>query len=259
MADIQVITPERHGHKYWRKHSGYGFAAADALCPLVIQELTKAVLSLPIGFIAEGDGYIPVAVQGLNPGKNLFVAPNGQWLTNYIPAPYRAYPFHLATTDDGQYVLCVDEASDLVVDSDGEAFFNEDGTPNQSILDIFKFFTEIEANRVATRSICAVLQRHNLIQPWVITLKDDQANISVNGLFRIDESIFHTLSSDALLEIRDVGGLTMIYSQLLSVQHLPSLGLLAQGHAEAERNKLLQKDKLNLGFIKGGDTFSFGE
>lgn len=263
MADYQIITREHHGHRYWLKQSGHRFAAGEALCPLVAQELPSAVLSLSIGFVAEGEQFMPVAVQGLTPGQNLLVAADGRWLASYIPAPYRGYPFRMAPTEQGEQVLCIDEASDLLSESAGEPFFNEDGTPAQSVLDILAFFNQIEANRKLTRSICAVLQQHGLIQPWPITVQGEQGEQKVEGLFRIDEAALNALTAEALSEVRNAGGLTVAYCQLLSMQHLPTLGTLAQANTEAEKARLAQealaqKGELHLGFMNESGTFSFG-
>lgn len=182
MVDYQVITRERHGLKHWLNHSGYTFAAGEALCPLVVQELPKAVLSMPISFVSEGEHFVPVAVQGLAAGQNLLVALDGRWLAPYIPALYRGYPFRMALTEQGEQVLCIDEASGLMSESAGEPFFNEDGTPAQAVLEILEFFNQIEANRQLTRSICAVLQQHGLIQPWPITVQGEHGEHSrLNG------------------------------------------------------------------------------
>ena len=264
MADYHVITRERHGHQYWLKQSGHRFAASDALCPLVAQELPKAVLCLPIGFIVEGDCFVPVAVQGLTSGQNLWVAADGRWLASYIPAPYRSYPFRMAPTDQGEQVLCIDEASGLISESAGEPFFNDDGTPGKAVLEILEFFNQIEANRQLTRSMCAVLQQHGLIQPWPITVQGEHGEQKVEGLFRIDEAALNALSAEALSEVRNAGGLTMAYCQLLSMQHLSTLGTLAQAHAEAEKARLAQesmaqKGELHLGFMNDSGTFSFGQ
>ena len=263
MADYQVITRERHGHQYWLKQSGHRFAAGDALCPLVAQELPKAVLSLPIGFIAEADHFVPVAVQGLAIGQNLLVAADGQWLAAYIPIPYRGYPFRMAATEQGEQVLCIDEASGLLSESAGEAFFNEDGTPAKAVLEILAFFNQIDANRQLTRSICTVLQLHGLIQPWPITVQGEHGAQKVEGLFRIDEAALNALTAEALSEVRTAGGLTVAYCQLLSMQHLSTLGILAQAHAEAEKARLAQEamaqnGELHLGFMNDSGTFSFG-
>ena len=263
MTDYHVITRERHRHQYWLKQSGYRFAVGDALCPLVSKELPKAMLSMPIGFMAEGHCYVPVAVQGLAAGQNQLVALDGRWLAPYIPAPYRGYPFRMAPTEQGEQVLCIDEASGLLSESAGEPFFKEDGTPAQSVQDILKFFSQIEANRQLTRRICAVLQQHGLIQPWPITVQGEHGEQKVEGLFRIDEAALNALTAEALAEVRNAGGLTVAYCQLLSMQHLPTLGTLAQAHAEAKKAQLAQEalaqnGELHLGFMNDSGTFSFG-
>ena len=91
MPVIMPISRERHGTKRWKRHNGYKFAAANAVAPLVINELPRAALALPIGFIAQGDDYMPAAVLGLAPGQNLLVAPDGRWGGSYIPAFFRGY------------------------------------------------------------------------------------------------------------------------------------------------------------------------
>src|SRR5690554_4574124 len=99
MPDLQVVSKERHAQKRWKRYSSYAFAAGDSVAPLVIQEIPKACIALPIGFIESEDGYFPVAVQGLTPDSNLLVAPDGRWLTSYVPAAYRSYPFRMANTE----------------------------------------------------------------------------------------------------------------------------------------------------------------
>lgn len=262
MVDYKVITLERHGLKHWLNYSNYTFAAGDALCPLVIQELPKAVLAMPIGFIAEGEHFVPVAVQGLEVGQNLLVALDGRWLVSYVPALYRGYPFHLATMEGGGQVLCIDEASGLMSESIGEPFFNADGTPGEAVLGVLEFFNQIEANRQLTRSICAVLQQHGLIQSWPLTVQVEQGEQRIEGLFRIDEAALNGLDADALIEVRNAGGLTMAYCQLLSMQHMSILGTLAQTHASARKSlgedSLSKNDGLNAEFMNESGTFSFG-
>lgn len=256
MADLQMITANRYGQKYWQSHESYAFANGEALCPLVAQELPKAMLHMPIGFTAEGETFTPVAIQGLSPGKNLFVANDGRWLTSYIPAPYRSYPFRMALTEGGENVLCVDEASGLISETKGRPFFNEDGTPSNGLLEILEFFKQIDSNRELTLAACAVLQKYNLFQVWPITIKGEDSEVNVEGLYRIDEAAINALSADALLEVQKIGGMTIAYCQLLSMQHLPAMGQLADAHAA--QAKLTGSSDSNLGFMSDGSTFSFG-
>lgn len=252
MADFQVITFERHMLKRWLRHSNYTMVAGDVLCPLVAQELPRALLAMPIGFVADGEQFLPVAIQGLKPGKNLFVAHDGNWLTSYVPAEYRGYPFRMGITSEGGQVLCIDEDSELVSETEGEPFFDQQGGPTQSVIGIFDFFTQIEANRAITRISCAALQKYSLIQPLDINVQDEQGERKLEGLFRIDETALNNLPAEALLDLRNAGALSMAYCQLLSMQHLPALGTLAHAHTEAEKNQQAQAS------MAQSDTFSFG-
>jgi len=89
MAELTVISREQHADKRWKRYTSYSFAAGDAVVALVAQELPRACLSLPLGFVKTEAGFQVVAVQGLQPGRNLWVAPDGRWLGCYVPADYR--------------------------------------------------------------------------------------------------------------------------------------------------------------------------
>ena len=264
MPNFQAISLERHAHKRWKRYISYNFAAADSVVPLVVSELPKAVMSLPIAFIEKGEQFFPAAVLGLQPGNNLFVAPDWRWIGAYIPAAFRSYPFLLAKTEDGQQVLCIDEDSGLVTDnSSGEAFFDDEGKPAQPIFDILNFLTQVEQNRVITATACTVLQKHNLIQPWPITVKNVDTEQQIAGLFRIDEAALNQLSAEALLEVRNAGSLSIAYCQLLSMQHLPLLGQLTEAQAKASAQALSLHEfapngELDLEFFNKGGTFNFG-
>jgi hypothetical protein len=127
MPKYQAITRTDFANLRWKRYESYAFAAQDAVAPLVVQELPKACMSLPIAFIQQGETFVPAAVQGLQPGQNLFVSPDGRWVGPYTPAAYRGYPFALANADNGQVVLCVDTDSGLVGEDYTETFFDEQG------------------------------------------------------------------------------------------------------------------------------------
>lgn len=257
MSHIQALSIEKHAGRCWQRLSNWHFAGNDAITFLVAQELPKASLLMPIAFIAQEERFTPVAVLGLTPGKNLFVAPDGRWMGGYVPASYRGYPFALANTEDGQQVLCVDEDSGLI-GNEGEALFNEDGTPSHAVSDVFNFLSQVGNNRTATQRLSDLLQKHKLIQPWPIKVQADKGEQHVEGLFRIDEAALNQLPTEAFMELRDSGALVLAYCQLLSMQHLPLLGQLAQLHAEADQKAALQTDgEISLEFMKN-ETISFG-
>ena len=249
MPNFQPVTREHHMNKRWQRRTSYAFAAQDAVMPLVAADLPNAMMAMPLGFIQQGEGYVPAAILGSQPGKNLFVAPDGRWVGNYVPAVLRGYPFLLANSQDGQKVLCVDEGSGLLSDgSDGEAFFGDDGQPAQTVSDLLAFLTHIEQSRVVTVAACAVLKKHNLLQPW----STDSGERLFAGLYQVDEAALNAVPDEAFLELRQAGSLPIAYCQLLSMQHLPSLGKLAEAAAQTAANIVDLKE-----FLNSNDTISF--
>lgn len=263
MPNYQVISKEHYANKRWLRFSSYAHAEREALMPLTSTEMPKALMSLPIGFSRQDERYVPVAVMNIQPGKNLFVAPNGVWAGRYVPAAFRSYPFLLGRTPEGQQVLCIDEDAGLVGDGpDGEPFFDEDGQPSKPVLETLEFLNQLELGRQATAATCAVLAKHGLFQPWPIVVQGGAGEQkSVEGLFRIDEVALNKLSADALQEVSSLGGLAVAYCQLLSMQHLPLLARLAEAHAKAAKQPsvpVAPVGELNLEFLNKSETISFG-
>ena len=263
MPNFQAVSKSTHADKRWKRYDNYVFAAQDAVAPLVVQELPRALMQLPIGFIKQQDDFVPVAVLGLQAGQNLFVTADGRWIGAYTPAAYRGYPFQLATTPDGQSVLVVDEDSGLVNDTEGERFFDEEGNPAKSVQDVLDFLSQVQNNRALTQRICAVLAGHQLIQPWPVTLQSEAGERKIDGLYRIDEAAMNALAPEAFEAIRQAGALPVAYCQLLSMQHLQTLGKLAEAHASAKAQSQAAlptspNGELDLEFLNNGGTISFG-
>jgi hypothetical protein len=73
----------------------------------------------------------------------------------------------------------------------------------------------------------------------------------------------NALTAEALSKVRNAGGLTVTYCQLLGMQHLSTLGTLVQARAETETARLAQAKlskhgELNQGFMNDRGMFSFG-
>ena len=134
MTNIVPIDRGRHGGKGWRPSQGYAFAATQSVVPLVGGEFASAAVAMPIAFVQHDGRFVPAAVLSPLQGRNFFVAPNGHWLGNYVPAALRGYPFRLGRGEGtDQFMLCIDEDSGWVVDAgvnnEGVArFFEEHGS-----------------------------------------------------------------------------------------------------------------------------------
>ena len=124
-----ALTRTAHENKGWARYSSYEFAARQTLAALVASELPRAMMNLPIGFARLQDRFHPVAILSFEESRNLFVNQNGKWIGGYIPATFRAYPFALMNTKEGEKVLCFDDSSGLLVEAPRESHFRQQVPP----------------------------------------------------------------------------------------------------------------------------------
>jgi hypothetical protein len=235
MNALRPISKEHHTNKRWQRYSDYSFAATNMIVPLAAAELAHAVRVFPMAFIEIKGQWSLVAVLGLTPGRNLFVAPNGRWIGSYVPAALRSYPFQLVQTQVGEAALCVDEASGLVTDGgQGNAFFDEAGGPSEPTKEVLDFLMQTARSRKAVEAACAVLAQQGVIEPWPIRLMGKEQERAIQGLGRINEAALNSLPEEGFLSLRRAGALPVAYGQLLSLSNITSLGKLAQAHAQVE-------------------------
>ncbi|ARU01687.1 SapC family protein [Yoonia vestfoldensis] len=245
MPRYELITKTGFAAQGWRRYDSYAFAASDAVAPLVVQELAKACMSLPIAFIRQNDAFVPHAVQGLEPGRNLFVV-NGKWVAPYTPAAYRGYPFALAKGEDDQLHLCIDMDSGLV-DADGDQpFFDAAGEVAQPVKDALNFLQQIHNNRAVTQRVCAALAAEDLFQPWPLKVQTPAGERNIDGLFRIDEARLNSLDPEALARVQKAGGLPVAYCQLLSMGNIQTLGLIARKLDEVKNRMPEMSDQIDV-------------
>lgn len=258
MTDYQVLSKKQHANYRWKRATNYAFSAADAVVPLVQQEVHRAALHMPVAFAAHGDGFVVVAVLGIEQGKNLLVAPSsGQWVGGYVPAVLRGYPFALIPTVDGRKVLAMDVESGLIGEAvDGEPLLAND-QPTETVQALLSFLTQMDKDRTITNRLCTMLAAHGLIQPWPIKAVADEANKDIAGLFRIDSNTLNKLDAHALHALQQSGALQLAYMQLISMEHLPSLSKLIQIHAQYAKDQQLLNEPLGEGVNFMSDTFKF--
>ena len=260
MAEFAAVTPESHAKKVWKQVTNYTFAAADTVIPLVGAEISKVVPVMPIGFVKQEAGCQLVGITSLQPGKNLYVAPDGKWLGGYIPAALRGYPFKLVQQEGaGEFILCINEASGLVVENteDGNDFFDDENQPVQGIKDILNFLTQIKASRYVTEGAVNALDDAGLITPWEINLKQGEKVVPVSGLFRVDEAALNKLDDEDFLAVRKAGGLALAYAQLLSMNQLAVLERLGKLRGQILEQQAAQSEAANLtGFSLSEDEGS---
>ena len=216
MVNIVPVDFKRHARKGWCRPVGYKFAEKDAVVALVASEFPRAALSLPIGFVEQSGFFVPVMLTSPVPGHNVVVGPTGQWLTGYVPAVLRAYPFSTRTLA-GEDILCIDEASGLVADANDktEKFFEADGSLSPPVAAILELLRQTNQHRIVTNRAVVQLSDAGLIKRWPLVVPVGEEQVPVQGLYCIDNAALESLDDRSLLEVR--GSLGFAYAQLLSM------------------------------------------
>ncbi|GHD12804.1 SapC family protein [Tianweitania populi] len=246
-SDFRPISRERHATKKWLAPRDMRFAADRHIVPIVNAEIGHAARALPLSFVKTGDATTLVAVLGLTPGRNLMVGANGRWLAMYTPALLRSHPFRLAKTGEDKLVLCVDEASGLVIESavgeTGAPFFDAAGQIAPETTSMMNFVSTLQQAEAATANAVRGIEAAGLLEPWPITTGEGAGAAQVQGLLRINEAALNALDATALHQLRQSGGLAIAYAQLISAGNLQMLTTLLAATQKAEQQRMTVPEK----------------
>jgi hypothetical protein len=250
MGEIHRVSRERHGRSGWNRTAGFGWAQKEQVVAIALQETPQLMLSLPLGFVRYEDQTLFVALLGVRPAENLFVAPDGRWLAPHVPVIFQHYPFKRMRDTEGREILGVDEAGILAADAPGATrFYDDNGKPAADLANILQQLVQGDSERHQAGQIASLLDQHGLLEPWELRTQDDAgAVIKVEGMLRVNENKLNEVPADLLREMRDTRSLLMAYCQLLSMQHIQHLGRLAHAHAAVRQRTQSQLDHGNISF-----------
>ncbi len=142
----------------------------------------------------------------------------GKWQASYIPAVIRRYPFTLTPGGaDGQFIVCLDEDSSLVSETEGAALFDEDGKPTQVIENVKRYLSELQQMEVSTREFCSFLAKHNMFTPLNLRVRETSGVKDIAGCYVINEERLNNLSDELFLEIKNKRYLPALYAHLISL------------------------------------------
>jgi hypothetical protein len=226
MARYIALSRKEHQQMGWKQSEGLHFTSGDMTVPLLLQEIPRAVTTMPMVFAQPERGRYELCVL-LSPerGRNLFVSRDGRWLTGYIPAAYRSYPFRvMRRSEEDTAALCFNTDSGLLLEQTDDPvrrFFDDSGELAEPMRRLVQFLEQCEQGRIRTERATGMLVRHGLLRPLNEAVKlDNERARAMDGLYCIDESALKRLSGEALAELRDADALMLAYGQLMSLHRM---------------------------------------
>lgn len=227
------INKEQHGGLKVKAIDTFAFANNFHIASVMVHEFVRAASVYPIVFLEDkqADDFRPVVLMGLDAGENLFIDDDGKWQASYVPAIIRRYPFALAkiSEEEGRYTVCIDEDSDFVSKTDGDALFDDNGEGTQVIENVKRYLGELQQMEMFTEQFCKFLSENNLFTPLNMRVRAADQIKNVTGCYVINEERLNNLSDDKFLDIKSRRYLAPIYSHLTSLAQIERLALLKSG------------------------------
>ncbi len=218
----EPLNESAHGGMGVRRPANYRFAATSHAVVLHAEEFRVACAHYPIVF-ADDESAVPIAVLGHGQGRNLFVDATGNWERGvYIPAYVRRYPFiHGRGAKDGDVVLYIDKASDLVVDMaeypDAEPLF-VDGQPSERSKRALDFCKAFHAQAPITSAFVDEVKSRDMLESRNVKVDlPGGVQRQLKGLRVIREDAFGTFPDDAWLEWRRRGWVSPVHWHWVSM------------------------------------------
>lgn len=224
---IVILNNKSHIKLKIKNDKSYEHAKEHHLAYLLVHEFPKAVLDFPIVFIKDADTgqFKSVALFGFKPGENLFYDKKG-WHCKYVPANVRRHPFLMVPKNEDltEWDVCIDEASSLLSESEGNSLFDTEGKASQHLEEAKQFLIDVIEKEQLTSSFCNYLAAKDLFRANSITVSNsDGQKTAVNGLYIIDEDKLNDLSDDEYLDLKKRGCMGPIYSHLSSLGQINNL------------------------------------
>jgi len=222
---IVPITKDGHKNTKIKALNNFEFAKGVNIAAIMVHEFSRAAAIYPIVFLEdkEKDQFRPTVLLGLEQGENLFVK-DGKWNASYIPAIIRRYPFALAKTkEDDKYTICLDAASDLVNDKEGQELFASNGEPGEVMERVKKYLGELQQMERFTETFCQYMISLNMFTPLNMKVRMAGEVKNIAGAYVINEERLNSLSDDKFLEMRHKQYLPVIYSHLSSLSQIERL------------------------------------
>lgn len=223
------VLLDRNAHRNLRlvpPPSRFGFAKESVAVPVTPLEFPAVCHDYAIVFAvdAERPG-MPMVLTGLRDDENLFVNDNGVWVSDYVPAFVRRYPFILNVNDTEQtFLVLIDEEFPGFSQTEGERLFEEDGKEGPFLNHTLTFLREFHDSTRMSDEFMLRLKKLDLLIPHTIEIRDgDNVNGTLSGFSIVDEKRLLALDDKSMLELARSGDLGRIYAHLLSLGNVQKL------------------------------------
>lgn len=202
--------------------------AALMTCPIVASEAAMACREYPIVF-PKANNALPMVLLGVEQGHNRYLDGTGRWISRYIPAHIRRYPFMLAEPKkaatngaEKSLIVMVDKQAVSESTNKGLRLFNDDGTPNDTLRKVESTLLNLHRDSLRTMAMVNAIDAAGLLVERVLKVKEKHATkpFGLSGMRIIDTAKLRECSPETLHSLARSGALLLIYTHIISQANL---------------------------------------
>ncbi len=228
MSKIIPLNNNTHRTLTVTESTDFSGFSNQQLIPIVVHDFVQLASEFPIVFVknSETGQFIPVAMMGIKQGVNLYCQTT-TWPCTVIPSGFKNAPFSLMqkTENSEEVIVCIDEESPLVNQTNGQALFDEQGEQSQYLQDRSKALLTVAEMTQQTQIITNFFAEKKLFSNRQLTVKlgPDNQPFTIDGIYLISETALNELSTESFEALRTKGLLPVIYSHLTSIHQVSRL------------------------------------
>ncbi len=220
---VVALNDQVHAALRVKPVTQFAYARKSNSVPILAAEFAECAREYAIIFASGEQGLVPAVLLGLREHENLFVNAEGRWDARYIPAFVRRYPFVPGKDNEGQLVVCIDEAAPCFDRKEGEPLFNA-GKPTPQLEHAMSFLRDFQQGAQATEAMAARIEALGLLRDAdSVAQLNDGSQFRLGGLRVVDEAKLRALEQPVVMELFANGTLGLIYAHLLSLGNLGRL------------------------------------
>ena len=221
---LELLSKEKHSNLKIKSLTNLVFAKSMPSIPVLISETEKIAATFPIVFTSDENPSI-IAITGLG-NDNLAINQDGKWITSYVPAVYRKYPFTYVNVKDNsdQKAVAIDVEAENISEEEGNALFDENKEQTQLLKDTIQFLTSYEQETMKTKSLAKLIADANILEDREISVGEGvEKKVLVKGFKVVDREKLNALDDATLaLWVRN-GIITFINMHMKSLDNMQNL------------------------------------
>jgi len=237
--NVVPLNKDLHANLKLKASSNASYALNTTVIPIVASEFVEISKHMPIAFLRlEDGGLLPVALVGFPNQKNVFLDANQNWVTSYVPAFVRRYPFIFAETGPDQLTLCLDMDYSGLNETEGQALFETvagNVEPSQFVNNALQMVSEYQRQHILTTGFAKKLDALGVLVES--TAKANLPNgeaVELSGFLVVDLDKLRQISDETIKELFLTGELELIYAHLHSLGNILELLRLNQTLTESK-------------------------